>query len=82
MSLEEKLAVLREQSSKRIPVDKLGVMHDATVWLRQSGILDRVIKPGNRAPDFTLDDQDGHAVTLSALNATGPVVLSVFRGFW
>ena len=82
MSLEEKLAVLRQEASKRIPPDKLAVMHDATEQLRRSGILDRVIKPGSPAPDFTLDDQNGHAVTLSALTARGPVMLSVFRGFW
>ena len=82
MSLEEKLAVMRNEASKRIPADKLAVMHDATESLRRSGILDRVIKPGSPAPDFTLDDQNGEAVTLSALTARGPVVLSVFRGFW
>ena len=82
MSLEEKLAVLRQEASKRIPPDKLAVMHDATERLRRSGILDRVIKPGSPTPEFTLDDQNGHAVTLSALTARGPVVLSVFRGFW
>lgn len=82
MSLEEKLTALREQASKRIPADKLGVMHNAINRLRQSGILDRVIKPGSAAPDFTLNDQNGHSLTLSAQATAGPVVLSVFRGFW
>jgi peroxiredoxin len=44
--------------------------------------LDRVIKPGAQAPDFTLDDQNGSPVTLSAVTARGPVLISVFRGFW
>ena len=82
MSLEEKLAVLREASAKRIPAERRAVMHNATEQLRNSGILDRVIKPGTPAPDFTLNDQNGHAVTLSALLASGPVLMSVFRGFW
>jgi hypothetical protein len=82
MSLEEKLAAVREGSAKRIPPVSQAVMHSATEWLRGSGILDRVIKPGDVAPDFTLDDQNSHAVTLSALLASGPVVMSVFRGFW
>ena len=34
-----------------------------------------MIQPGHRAPDFTLPDQDGHPVTLSALLANGAVVL-------
>ena len=82
MSLEEKLAALREASSKRIPAKSLAVMHEATEQLRRSGIMDRVIKPGTPAPDFTLNDQNGNPVTLSALTASGPVVMSVFRGFW
>jgi peroxiredoxin len=57
-------------------------MHSATDRLRGSGILDKVIKPGAKAPAFTLNDQNGEAVALSALLAAGPVVVSVFRGFW
>ena len=82
MSLEEKLAVIREGSAKRIPPERLAIMHAATEQLRGSGILDHVIKPGAKAPDFTLNDQNGSAVTLSALTACGPVLMSVFRGFW
>ena len=82
MSLEEKLAAVREASAKRIPPERLAIMHAATEQLRGSGILNHVVKPGAKAPDFTLDDQNGNAVTLSALTARGPVVMSVFRGFW
>ena len=82
MSLEEKLAAVREAAAKRIPPDRLAIMLNATERLRQSGALDRVIKPGAKAPDFTLNDQNGAAVTLSTLLAAGPVLMSVFRGFW
>ena len=82
MSLEQKLAAIREGAAKRIPPASLAVMHDATERLRGSGILDRVIKPGAKAPDFSLADQDGNIVSLSAKLAGGPVVVSVFRGFW
>ena len=34
-----------------------------------------MLKTGDRAPDFTLPDQDGHEITLSALLADGPLVL-------
>lgn len=82
MSLEEKLAAVREGSAKRIPPERLAIMHRATGDLRSSGIMDRVIKPGAQAPDFTLNDQNGNPVTLSALTASGSVLMSVFRGFW
>lgn len=35
---------------------------------------------GSRAPDFTLPDQDGQAVTLSAVLARGPVLLYFYPG--
>jgi hypothetical protein len=82
MSLEAKLAPLREATAKRLGPEIHGIMLDATRRLREAGILNRVIKPGAHAPDFTLNDQNANPVKLSGLLATGAVVLSVFRGFW
>jgi peroxiredoxin Q/BCP len=36
------------------------------------------LKVGDRAPDFTLPDTDGHPVTLSKLLARGPVILAFY----
>ena len=46
MSLEDKLAAVREAAAKRVPPERLAIMHRATEQLRNSGILDRVIKTG------------------------------------
>lgn len=35
-----------------------------------------------RAPDFTLPDQEGHAVTLADELGSGPVLLVFYRGHW
>ncbi len=40
------------------------------------------IKPGEAAPDFTLEDQDGKAVTLSDYRGKKTVVLVFYRGYW
>ncbi len=37
---------------------------------------------GDMAPDFTLEDQDGRSVTLSAEWKKRPVVLVFYRGNW
>jgi cytochrome oxidase Cu insertion factor (SCO1/SenC/PrrC family) len=37
---------------------------------------------GEKAPDFTLMDQNGRKHTLSAALARGPVVLVFYRGYW
>ena len=82
MSLEEKLAAVRDGAAKRVPPERLAIMLNTTEQLRRSGILDRVIKPGAKAPDFTLNDQNGSAVALATLLASRPVLMSIFRGFW
>jgi cytochrome oxidase Cu insertion factor (SCO1/SenC/PrrC family) len=37
---------------------------------------------GDVAPDFTLQDQNGHPVSLSASRGRHPVVLVFYRGYW
>ncbi len=37
---------------------------------------------GEAAPDFTLKDEEGRAVTLSAARGKMPVVLVFYRGYW
>ncbi len=36
------------------------------------------LKVGDKAPDFTLPDQDGKPVSLSKLLAAGPVILAFY----
>lgn len=40
------------------------------------------VKIGEMAPDFTLEDQNGKKVTLSALRGSAPTVLAFYRGNW
>ena len=40
------------------------------------------IKVGQSAPDFTLEDVDGKAVTLSSFQDKKSVVLVFYRGYW
>jgi hypothetical protein len=82
MSLEEKLAAIREMAKSRQPPEVRAVMHQAAEDLRASGIMDRVVKVGVPAPDFTLPNVAGQPVSLAALRGRGPVVLSFYRGRW
>lgn len=82
MSLEEKLAAIREMAKTRQPPEVRAVMHRATEDLRASGIMERVAKVGTAAPDFTLPNQVGAPVSLAAQRQRGPVVLSFYRGRW
>ena len=40
------------------------------------------VKLGETAPDFTLEDQAGKPVTLSAYRGKQTVVLVFYRGYW
>ena len=82
MSLEEKLADIRAAGAKRIPEDKRAIMGRATQELRDSGIMDGVVKIGDALPAFSLSNAAGETVSSADLLARGPMVLTVFRGHW
>ena len=82
MALQEKLDAMREMSKTRIPPEARAVMERSIDDLRASGIMSRVARVGQPAPDFTLPNADGRPVSLTELRARGPVVLSFYRGRW
>jgi len=82
MTLQEKLNNLKANSEKSISKETLTSMHRATSDLINSGIMDRVIKTGDTAPDFELKDNDEKVIRLNDYLSGGPVVLSFYRGKW
>lgn len=62
--------------------DVLDIMHRATAELIASGQAVNAKKAGDKAPEFTLKDPDGNAVSLLELLAKGPLVVSFYRGAW
>jgi hypothetical protein len=82
MSLKDKLDKLKESFKIRAPQDALKIMHRATEDLKNSGIMDHVVKDGDKAPDFELKNTKGQNLTLHALLSDGPVVLTFYRGKW
>jgi peroxiredoxin len=57
-------------------------MHRATAALIASGAAARALKAGDKAPVFTLNDPEGKPVSSQELQASGPLVLSFYRGVW
>ncbi len=64
------------------PHEVIEKMHRATEELRASGIEGRALKVGDRAPSFTLFNQDHVEVSSNDLLQKGPLVVSFFRGHW
>ena len=62
--------------------DALDVMHRGTAELIASGQALNAKKAGDKAPEFTLNDPDGNPLSSAALLASGPLVVSFYRGAW
>lgn len=87
-SLKDQLAAIRRVAEGedgkpgRISPEDLTVMHRVTADQRASGFRDRMPAIGDKAPSFTLGNQDNVMIASSDLQARGPVVVSFFRGQW
>ena len=81
MSLEESLAKLRQLSKERYGEER-NKMVAAMQEQKESGIVERAIKVGDKLPAFALPNAKGEIVKSDDLLAQGAVVLTVFRGHW
>ena len=82
MALQEKLDRLKAGFEAKAPKDALEIMHRATDELKSSGIMDRVLKIGDKAPEFELKNADENLIRSKDLISGGPLVLSFYRGRW
>ena len=82
MSLQEKMDAKKQEFVSAAPQEALQVMGRAQKALIESGIVDRVLKEGDPAPDFTLNNAQGVPVNLKERLSKGPVVLGFYRGRW
>lgn len=64
------------------PHEAIETMHRATAELEASGLTKKALKVGDRAPQFTLFNQDHVEVDSSNLLQQGPLVVSFYRGHW
>ena len=65
-----------------VPREAIETMHRSTAELKGSGLENRALKVGDRAPAFTLFNQDHVQVNSAELLCQGPLVVSFFRGHW
>jgi hypothetical protein len=82
MTLQERLDAMREASKARIPAEARAIMQRSIDELQAFGVMERVARVGQAAPDFTLPNEGGQFIHLTDVVARGPVVLSFYRGRW
>ncbi len=81
-ALSQSLTQHRMERDRNMPARSLAILHAEIAGLAASGVTDHALRTGSTAPDFTLPDVDGQPVHLSDLLASGPVVLTFYRGGW
>ncbi len=82
-SLQDELDRITQNTRALVQPERLAVSEQATADLFATGIEDRILPAGARAPEFTLPDAlTGKPVHSTDLLALGPLVIKFFRGRW
>jgi peroxiredoxin len=82
MTLQKKLSAMKARFEAGAPAETVAIMHRATEELRSSGLLERTLKAGDKAPDFTLPNERAEIIASADLLRNGPLVVAFFRGVW
>ncbi len=81
-SLREIYAERTELIAKYVPAEIQIIHARAVEELKQSGITERALRSGDKAPSFELTDHNGKLVRSSDLLAGGPLIVCFLRGRW
>ncbi len=81
-SLSDSIATFSAGMAKHAPPEVIATLGTELQKLAESGIVKRALQVGAKAPDFSLPDSHGKAVSLSGLLARGPAVVTFYRGGW
>ena len=82
MSLNKEIEALRDQFNKALPEEALNMIRADNERLAKSGIANKSLKTGDKVTPSSLLSADGATVGSIDLLATGPLVLSFYRGGW
>lgn len=80
--LKQQIAEFQKERLPEIPPEVREVLVRTTEDQVKSGIAAKALKVGDKAPDFTLPNLHGEAVTLSDALGQGPAVVAFYRGSW
>ena len=80
--LDALLDVQRKAGVAKFTKEKNQIYTDGIKSVKDSGILDKALNVGNKAPDFTLKNALNNSVSLYKELEKGPVVLTWYRGGW
>ena len=82
MSLKAELKAFQTRLEAGRSPEALTIMHRAVNDLRKSGAAERILRIGDRAPDFRLPNANEELIDSRALRERGPLVVTFYRGRW
>jgi len=82
MSFTEKLLEIKANAAQYLRPESQAVSDRTIAWLNSSGAAAKVLKVGQRAPEFALTAADGRLVSSDKLLMKRPALLLFFRGRW
>ncbi|MGI9604686.1 MAG: peroxiredoxin-like family protein [Acidimicrobiales bacterium] len=82
MSLAEETADLAARAAAGATDERRAIYGTAQRHIEAAGIPESALGVGDRAPMFELPDSNGEMVRFADVLATGPAVVSFYRGAW
>jgi hypothetical protein len=82
MRLQQQLDAFRAEFARTAPAGRPALYEAKIEELRAGFALERAVRTGDQAPDFTLPDPQGRTVTLATLLQAGPAIVTFYRGGW
>jgi peroxiredoxin len=80
--LREVFAERKELIAKYVPLETQAIHARVIAELKASGIAERALPVGAKAPEFELSDHDGKPVSSTERLANGRLVICFIRGRW
>jgi hypothetical protein len=80
--LKQQIADFQKEMLPKIPKEVLDVLLRTTEDQVKSGIAEKALQVGDKAPDFSLPNVRGESVSLAEVLAKGPAVVTFYRGHW
>lgn len=81
-SLRDQLAERKELIARYVPPETQAIHAKVTADLKRSGMEERILRVGEKAPEFDLPDQHGKTLSSADLLGRGRLVICFFRGRW
>jgi hypothetical protein len=82
MALQKALDELRESFESSIGDHTARIMADFTRSLKESNLLGKALRQGQRFPEFELPADTGETVRLVEILSRGPAAILFYRGKW